>query len=259
MKKLVLTFLLAGFALYVQPKVSFGNGNWECEFSPQGISLPVEHALCDLDGNTNVEQSLNIENKLFKKASGGNYSQKSSALAVYDGYASNKLHELHIQDGSHAGHIHGSKGMGLNKTKTAHGMTVDQGGNYDIAERGNKRLVWHQPDCTALLSSQNPQKHVQRATPSLEVCNVHCKDDFAVLPCLNSSIAFLKKSDKEECGDEIDSSFKMPAELIKQGYDGIHDINFSQDNKYLIVAVWQCNKKLVPILFALRRIHRKVK
>ena len=79
------------------------------------------------------------------------------------------------------------------------------------------------------------------------------------MPCLNAKIAFLKKSTKEECGYEIAAVLTMPKELVKQGYDGIHDINFSKDMKYLIIAVWQRNKKTPPRLFALRKVMENVK
>ncbi|MCM8532418.1 MAG: hypothetical protein NE330_14740 [Lentisphaeraceae bacterium] len=215
--------------------------------------------LADLDGNTQTEYSFNITDKVFKKASDGNYSPKSKNLGIYDGYATNKLHELDAKNGSNTGHSHGKKGKGFKGTNTAHGMGVDPSGNYVIADRGNKRLVWRAPDFSPIVSKQGSNRHVQLATPGLEVCNVQFKEDFAVLPCLNSSLAFLKKSTKEECGYELESSFKMPQELIKQGFDGIHDANFSIDNKYVIVAVWQRNRKVAPTLFALKRLGESKK
>ena len=214
--------------------------------------------LCDLDGRIDVEHTFKVRHKEIQKGSDGHKSPHSEHLGVYDGYATNILHELNL-DGSKTGHSHGEKGTGLDHTNTAHGMGVDPNGNLVIADRGNKRLVWRQPDLKPLLSKKNPEKHVQLATPGLEVCNVQFQKDYAVLPCLNSRIAFLKKSDKEECGYELESSFAMPRDLVKQGFDGIHDANFSIDGKYVIVAVWQRNRKIPPRLFALKRVEEKSK
>ncbi|MCH2209473.1 MAG: hypothetical protein MK132_26935 [Lentisphaerales bacterium] len=215
--------------------------------------------LSDLDGNTSVEYSFNITDKAFKKASDGHYSPKAKNIGVYDGYASNKLHEIKPEDGGMTGHSHGKKGKGYEETNTAHGMGVDPNGNYVVADRGNKRLVWRNPDFSPMASEKGPNQHVQLATPGLEVCNVQFKDDFAILPCLNSSLAFLKKSNSAECGYELDSSFKMPQELIKEGFDGIHDANFSIDNKYVIVAVWQRKRNIPPTLFALKKLGSESK
>ena len=214
--------------------------------------------LCDLDGRIDIEHTFKVRHKEMKKGSDGHMSPHSQHVGVYDGYATNKLHELNL-DGTKSGHSHGQKGKGLDHTNTAHGIGLDPFGNYVIADRGNKRLVWRTPDFKPLLSKKNPEKHVQLATPGLEVCNVQFQKDYAVLPCLNSRIAFLKKSEKEECGYELESSFAMPKDLIKQGFDGIHDVNFSVDGKYLIVAVWQRNRKIPPRLFALKRLGEKSK
>lgn len=202
--------------------------------------------LSDLDGKTSVEYSFNIKDKAFKKGSDGHYSTKAKNIGVYDGYASNKLHEINPQTGKLSGHSHGQKGKGYEETNTAHGMGVDPNGNYVVADRGNKRLVWRNPDFTPMQSKRGSNQHVQLETPGLEVCNVHFKDNFAVLPCLNSSIVFLEKSDKTESGYELVSSFKMPEDLIKQGFDGIHDANFSVDDKYVVVAVWQRKRNIPP-------------
>ena len=214
--------------------------------------------LCDLDGNIDKEHTFEAQHKHLKKASDGHYSPHSKHLGIYDGYATNILHEIDF-DGSDTGKKHGSKGNGLNKTNTAHGVGLDSAGNYVIADRGNKRLVWRKPDFSPLLSKKDPSKQIQLATPGLEVCNVQFKDDYAVLPCLNSKIAFLTKSDSEESGYKIDSYFTMPKHLVKQGFDGIHDVNFSVDGKYLIVAVWQRNRKVPPRLFALKKVAEKSK
>ena len=80
-------------------------------------------------------------------------------------------------------------------------------------------------------------------------------DGSAVLPALNAKIGFLKKSDESECGYVMDGSITMPADLVKLGYDGIHDVNFSVDKKFLIVAVWQRDRATPPRLFALKRIE----
>lgn len=214
--------------------------------------------LCDLDGNIDRENTFKAQHKQLKKASDGNYSPLSAHLAIYDGYATNILHKITF-DGKKTGGTFGGKGKGLDKTNTAHGIGLDPAGNYVIADRGNKRLVWRNPDFSAKVSKSDSKRQVQLATQGLEVCNVQFKEDYAVLPCLNSRIAFLKKSTTEECGYELDSYFSMPDHLIKKGYDGIHDVNFSIDGNYLIVAVWQRNRKIPPQLFALKRVEEKSK
>jgi hypothetical protein len=215
--------------------------------------------LCDLDGNVDKKGTFLIKNKVFKKASDGNKSPKSESIGIYDGYATNKLYELKLNDGSLTGHVHGAKGRKADHTDTAHGIGVDPNGDYVIADRGNKRLVWRSPDFKPRMSKKNPFKQLQLATPGLEVCNVQFKGDVAVVPCLNAKIAILEKSDKEECGYALSTVLSMPKELIKLGYDGIHDVNFSNDMKYLIVAVWQRKKNIPPKLFALRRLANQKK
>ena len=79
------------------------------------------------------------------------------------------------------------------------------------------------------------------------------------MPCLNASRAFLEKSATEECGWKIASSFKMPKDLIRKGYDGIHDANFSVDGKFVIVAVWRRGKKGQARLFVLKKLDTQVK
>ena len=64
----------------------------------------------------------------------------------------------------------------------------------------------------------------------------------------------MEKSTKSECGYEITSTLVMPKDLIQKGYDGIHDVNFTNDLKYLIVAVWQRKRNVPPTLFALKRL-----
>jgi hypothetical protein len=214
--------------------------------------------LCDLDGNVDKADSWIVKHAQFGKATDGNRSPLSTHLGVYDGYKSNLLHPLHIHDGSRTGHKHGGRGKGLEKTNTAHGIGVDLEGRYVVADRGNKRLVWLNPEFQPLKSKNDASKQLQLATPDLEVCNVQFSSDgSAVLPALNAKIGFLKKSIKSECGYVIDGSITMPADLVKLGYDGIHDVNFSIDKKFLIVAVWQRNRATPPRLFALKRVELK--
>ena len=213
--------------------------------------------VCDLDGNIDKEECFNKKSPVFKKASDGHKSPLSDKIAVYDGYATNKLYALDKSTGIVTGHSHGAKGKGNDKTSTAHGIGVDPQGNYVIADRGNKRLVWRTPEFKPLMSAKKSFEQLQLATPGLEVCNVQFFKDAAVLPCLNAKIAFMEKSAENECGYEITSVLKMPAELIKKGYDGIHDVNFSSDLNYLIVAVWQRKRNVPPVLFALKRVAVK--
>ncbi|MGB2403665.1 MAG: hypothetical protein ACPIA7_09685 [Akkermansiaceae bacterium] len=211
--------------------------------------------LCDLDGNIDKTESWSVKHRQLGKASDGNRSPLSKHLGVYDGYKSNILHELHIHDGSPTGHMHGGRGSGFDKTSTAHGIGVDIEGRYVVADRGNKRLVWQDPDFTPIKSTKHPGQQLQLSTPGLEVCNVQfLPDGSAVIPSLNAKIGFLKKSDKSECGYEMDEVITMPNDLIKIGYDGIHDANFSNDKKYLIVAVWQRTRSIPPRLFVLKKV-----
>lgn len=210
--------------------------------------------LCDLDGNIDKAASWSVKHRQLGKASDGNRSPLSKHLGVYDGYKSNVLHELHMQDGSTTGYKHGGRGNGFDKTSTAHGIGVDVEGRYVVADRGNKRLVWQDPNFKPIKSTKHPGKQLQLPTPGLEVCNVQfLPDGSAVLPALNAKIGFLKKSLKSECGYEMDGVITMPSELIKKGYDGIHDVNLSNDKKYLVVAVWQRKRSIPPRLFVLKR------
>ena len=213
--------------------------------------------LCDLDGRVDVDDSWIIKHSVFGKATDGNRSPLSKHIGVFDGYNSNILHEMHLHDGTRTGLKHGGKGAGFDQTSTAHGIGVDLQGRYVVADRGNKRLVWQNPSFEPIRSKEDGNKQLQLATPGLEVCNVSFSaDGSAVLPALNARIGFLKKSSDTECGYEMDGFISMPPELVERGYDGIHDVNFSIDKKYLIVAVWQRNKKTPPRLFALRRITK---
>ncbi len=213
--------------------------------------------LCDLDGKIDVDDSWMIKHKVLGKASDGNRSPLSKHIGVYDGYKSNILHELHLHDGARTGLKHGGKGSGFDQTSTAHGIGVDLQGRYVVADRGNKRLLWQNPNFEPIRSKEDRNKQLQLPTPGLEVCNVSFSaDGSAVLPALNARIGFLKKSNKTECGYEMDGFITMPNALVKRGYDGIHDVNFSLDKKYLIVAVWQRTRKIPPRLFTLRRITK---
>ena len=210
--------------------------------------------LCDLDGNIDVTEGWQVKHPQLGKATDGNRSPLSKHLGVYDGYKSNILHEIHIHDGSLTGHKHGSKGKGFDKTSTAHGVGVDTEGRYVVADRGNQRLVWQDHHFKPIKSTSTPEKQLQLATPGLEVCNVQfLPDGSAVLPSLNAKIGFLKKSAESECGYALDHVISMPPDLINLGYDGIHDVNFTNDKKYLIVAVWQRKKTTPPRLFLLKR------
>ena len=121
--------------------------------------------VCDTDGNIDKEEMFNVKHKVFKKASDGHKSPKSKDILVYDGYATNKFHGLAINGGMLTGHSHGGKGKGVDKTNTAHGVGVDPQGNYVIADRGNKRLVWRSPDFKPILSKKNQFEILQLATP----------------------------------------------------------------------------------------------
>jgi hypothetical protein len=212
--------------------------------------------LCDLDGKLDTYATWENQFKELRKASDGNKSPHSKDLFVYDGYASNKRYQLNSLNGELIGHSHGNKGKGNDQTSTAHGIGIDPLGRYVVADRGNKRLLWYDFDFKPIFSKSDPTQQLQLKTENLEVCNIAFgNENLAVLPCLNSSLAFLKKSTQHESGFVIDGKITMPKTLIEMGYDGIHDANFTQDMNYIVIAVWQRKKTIPPQLFALKRIH----
>ena len=207
--------------------------------------------ICDLDG----QGGWGVSEKVFNKATDGNRSPKSKNLAVYDGYASNLLYGLDLKTGAINNKPKSGRGAGDAKTNTAHGIGVDPEGNYVIADRSNKRLVWRNPDLTPLMIKDvnGKLKQKQLAMPSLEVCNVAFKDQIAVVPCLNASIAIIGPNPEKPGHYKILSKFKMPKKYIDLGYDGIHDANFTNDLKYIVVSTWQRKRNIAPRVFVLER------
>ena len=209
--------------------------------------------LADLDGN--LEKGWKMESNKFRKASDGHLSPKGKQVAVFDGYSSNVLYGLDKKTGKLTGATSGGRGKGNGKTSTAHGLGVDPDGNYVVADRGNKRLLWWTPDLKPLMikDKDGKLKQKQLAMPGLEVCNVAFEGKYAVVPSLNASIAIIGPDDSSESGYKIISKFKIPAEYVKLGYDGIHDANFTKDFKYIVVSTWQRKRNVAPCLFLLKR------
>jgi hypothetical protein len=134
---------------------------------------------------------------------------------------------------------------------------VDHKGRYVIADRGNQRLLWLDPEFKPIAPKGEPAGQLELKLPGLEVCNVSfSQPGIAIVPCLNAKLAILKSSAREECGYELAAILTMPKALIAKGYDGIHDANFTHDQRYLVVAVWQRARKTPPRLFALKRIMK---
>lgn len=207
--------------------------------------------LCDLEGQIK-QKGFQVLHRVFGKASDGNKSSKSKGIGIFDGYKSNIFHELDLLDGHLTGHHTGCKGHSHGQTNTAHGVGLDPDGNYVVADRGNQRLTWWNPDMTPLMISG---KQKQMSMQGFEVCNIAFQDDVAVVPALNSRLAILGLSSTNESGLELLSQLDIPKAYIEKGYDGVHDANFTLDHKYIVVAVWQRNKQVAPTLFALQRIE----
>lgn len=211
--------------------------------------------LCDLDGRVDKKNSWIASHREFGKATDGQFSAKSNHLGVYDGYASNLLHEIHVGDGKMVEKSHGGKGKGPGKTSTAHGLGLDHEGRLVVADRGNQRLMWLSESFDPIFTKTKPRRLLELKLPGLEVCNVSfARDGTAVVPCLNAKIAILKSSSETDCGYELDVVLTMPKELVAKGYDGVHDANFTHDLRYLVVAVWQRDRKVAPQLFSLKRL-----
>ena len=211
--------------------------------------------LCGLDG----QGGWGVSQKVFRKATDGNLSPKGKSLAVYDGYASNLLYGLDLKTGAINNKLKSGRGNGDAKTNTAHGIGVDPEGNYVIADRSNKRLVWRNPDLTPLMVKDlsGKMKQKQLAMPGLEVCNVAFKGKYAVVPCLNASIAIIGPNPEKPGHYKILSKFKMPKKYIDLGYDGIHDANFTNDLKYIVVSTWQRKRNIAPRVFVLQRQNKQ--
>jgi hypothetical protein len=88
----------------------------------------------------------------------------------------------------------------------------------------------------------------------LQVCNASFFGEYAVVPCLNSTLAFLGPDKGHPSGYAVISLAEMPQELIDAGLDGIHDAELTGDGRYVIVAVWERHpeKRQLPTLTAFK-------
>jgi hypothetical protein len=165
------------------------------------------------------------------------------------------LYVIDLKTGAINNKTESGRGNADAKTNTAHGIGVDPEGNYVIADRSNSRLVWRNSDLSPLMIKDvnGKLKQKQLAMPGLEVCNVAFKGQYAVVPCLNASIAIIGPHPENAGHYKILSKFKMPGEYIDLGYDGIHDANFTNDLNYIVVSTWQRKKNIAPRVFVLQR------
>jgi hypothetical protein len=174
-----------------------------------------------------------------------------STIGVVDGYGTNSNF---VYSGS-TGQIFkvtGSEGSRDGQSLTNHGVDLDPDGNFVVADRGNTRLTWWSADTFEPIMISGTQKKLEM--PGLEVCNVSFLDRFAVVPCLNSRLAFLAPDHDALSGYKIASVISMPSALIAAGIDGIHDAEFTADGRYVIVSVWERNRgnRRIPTLTAFK-------
>ncbi|MDX1565014.1 MAG: hypothetical protein R3236_06385 [Phycisphaeraceae bacterium] len=207
--------------------------------------------LCDLDGNIE-NKGFHVQHKHFGKASDGHRARGTEGVGVLDGYRSNKFVELSLKDGRPTGRITGGRGKGDGKTSTAHGVGIDPDGRFVVADRGNQRLTWWKKDLSPLMLGDRQK---QMSMKGYQVCNVAFTGKVAVVPSLNARLAIIGPDPGSETGHKILSSLVIPPDLVRKGYDGVHDANFTPDHRFIVVAVWQRKRSVPPRLFALERIQ----
>jgi hypothetical protein len=172
-------------------------------------------------------------------------------VAVVDGYGTNKNYVYSGLTGK-IEKTTGEEGDGDGQSRTNHGITLEPNGNFVVADRGNERLTWWSEDDLRPLIKDGSQ--VALNLPDLQVCNISFYGECAVVPCLNSKLAFLAPDGAAPCGYKLVAVVTMPSFLIAAGIDGIHDAEFSQDGRYLIVSVWERHRseRQIPTLTAFR-------
>jgi hypothetical protein len=172
-------------------------------------------------------------------------------IGVVDGYATSLNFLFDAADGTIVG-CTGRKGSGDGELNQNHGVDVDRNGDLVVCDRKNTRLTWWRGEDFQPQYVGRAQKKLDM--PGLEVCNASFLGNFAVVPCLNSTLAFLGPDADHSSGYKVISLARMPQELIDAGLDGIHDAELTADGRYVIVAVWERHpeRRQLPTLTAFR-------
>jgi hypothetical protein len=175
----------------------------------------------------------------------------ADSVAVVDGYATNS-NFLFSKLSARIVNKTGSEGCDDGQSKTNHGIDLDPDGHFVIADRGNTRLTWWTAE--SLVPLMYGQRQVTLDMRGLQVCNTSFLGRYAVVPCLNSKLAFLAPDGGTTSGYRVAAVITMPHELIAAGIDGIHDAEFTPDGRFIIVAVWERHRteRQIPTLTAFR-------
>lgn len=178
-------------------------------------------------------------------------SKDADLMGVVDGYATN-VNYIYSTSSGRLVKSTGSEGSGDGQSKTNHGIDIDPDGRLVIADRGNTRLTWWTADGFEPLVKNG--RHVTLEMPDLQVCNTSFLGRHAVVPCLNSKLAFIAPDPSAASGYRVVAAITMPPQLVAAGIDGIHDAEFTPDGRFVIVAVWERRRteRKLPTLTAFR-------
>jgi DNA-binding beta-propeller fold protein YncE len=206
-------------------------------------------SLLDLDGNVFWTRSLSNDGSM--KPTSAAIDRNSGIVGVVDGYGTNTNLILESAHGEIICRT-GAKGDGDGQSTTNHGIDVDPDGYFVVADRGNTRLTWWHSDTFEPVLVDGRQRKVDM--PGLQVCSLSFFMDWAVVPCLNSKLAFLQRDIATSTDYKIVAVVQIPEELIQIGIDGIHDAAFTPDGRYIIVGVWERRRaeRQLPTLTAFR-------
>jgi hypothetical protein len=204
----------------------------------------------DLDGNVTWTRSLNTDGST-KPTSAAAAARDAAIVGVVDGYGTSTNLVLETAQGEPIGRT-GSKGNGDGQSTTNHGIDVDPDGYFVVADRGNTRLTWWHSDTFEPVLVDGRQRTLDMA--GLQVCSLSFYKEWAVVPCLNSKLVFLKRDPAITPGYKLVAVLQIPDELIQIGIDGIHDAGFTPDGRYIIVGVWERRRteRQLPTLTAFR-------
>jgi hypothetical protein len=190
--------------------------------------------LLDLEGNE-IWRQRHDENAPGQPTTGAGL-KSQPLIGVVDGYATSLNFIFDAADGSIVG-CTGRNGTGDGELNQNHGVDIDPQGDLVVCDRKNTRLTWWRGEDFQPLQVGGSQKKL--VMNGLQVCNVSFLGDYAVVPCLNSSLAFLGPDKSHPSGYKIISVIEMPQQLIDAGLDGVHDSELTTDGRYMIVAVWE--------------------
>ena len=205
--------------------------------------------LAGLDGRVHWKRSISADG--LHTITCAVAAANAPTIGVVDGYGTYSNFVCSKLSGEILG-MTGSKGSGDNQSSTNHGVDLDPDGDFVVADRGNRRLTWWSADTFEPIMIRGTQKKLDM--PGLEVCNVSFLGRYAVVPCLNSKLAFLAPDEHTQSGYKVASVIDMPEGLVAAGIDGIHDADFTPDGRYVIVSVWERKRteRQIPTITAFR-------